>query len=182
MNHFEPRISEDCRTTVEDADSTDEEQYIQMPKIELMWDLAAQDPDLVGRYFRAVKLLSAMVDSVHGFYTFVPALIATSVDADVLLELPTQVKTKYVNSSVYDGNLYITDIGTGGPHASGVHELNFQAGMWNYALNRTFDITTDGIFRSEDNRKGSAPDLVIAQRSTGDDSPPERLSKLQALI
>jgi hypothetical protein len=119
--------------------------------------------DLMGRYLSTVKRLAKQVDGFHRagafeLYHFQPVLVAKDVTAAVLEELPTLVGDKHVKAMVEEGELWITNLSTGGPHGAGVSNIAGQAEAWSNLL---FDCRTGAVISSTNGRRGMAPDLAI---------------------
>lgn len=123
--------------------------------------------NVMERYVNAVESLSKQIDDfmltgISEMYHFEPCLVARDVNAAVLEELPSLIGEKYVKCVVDSGNLLITDLGPGGAHGAGVAEIVGQAREWSKLV---FDIRTNVVIKTDNNRSGFAPDLVIQVRA-----------------
>lgn len=114
--------------------------------------------DVNERYENAVRRAITAISGREEIYVLEPILIASDVQFNILEELPTSVAGFHIRASVVRGQLFVTDLSTGPPHAGGVGAFNFQARLWN-ARNR-FDIFSDATSKFGEEASG-APDMVF---------------------
>ena len=103
---------------------------------------------------RAIKKIVACEED----YYFERILVSSGVDSSVLEELPSLVNGFFVRMMVQNGNLYITELSSGAPHAAGVGSIIFQASTWN--VRNRFDILSGAISHFGEESSG-APDMVL---------------------
>lgn len=90
-----------------------------------------QIEDVDERFERASKDAIRAVERVSGAYNFEPIVVATGVDCALLDNLCTSIAGFHIHVQIVDGNLLITNISTGYPHAGGVKSIIAQSSNWN---------------------------------------------------
>lgn len=115
--------------------------------------------NLVSRFFVACKLLAASIEASAHPYFIVPVIIARDVTCEALEELPNLYKSYRVKCGFADGQIFIYELSSSGPHARAVNSVVHQANMWNRDNQSRFAVTSDcyaGLHGDS-----TAPDLIV---------------------
>lgn len=111
------------------------------------------------RFDTAARNAIRAIKRVKGSYEFEPIVIASDIDASILEALTTSVSDYHVHCVVLNGQLIITNLSTGYPHAGGVRSILTQAANWN--SRGRFAPYSDANTRFS-RTAASAPDLTLS--------------------